>query len=208
MEAFALPLVDPVDAELPGLEGAVTGGDDDRARKVGAARLRRQREVLLPVLIDELESLRLLAEDDLRAVLEALLGAHLDELLPEDLRMPGDVEHVLLGIGRGHLTPELLEALDDPNRRIAVPCVIRSREPDGARAQDRDVDEAVSAHGRNLVQTQCPQPGPQPPATSSGTVPSSTWNEWPQPQEEVTFGLLIAKPPWRPSTKSISVPWM
>jgi hypothetical protein len=28
----------------------------------------------------------------------------------------------------------------------------------------------------------------------------------PQPQAEVTFGLLIANPPWRPSTKSICVP--
>src|SRR5207245_1807475 len=121
-----------------------------------------------------LEGLRLLAEDDLRAVLKALLGAHVDELLSQDLRVPGDIEDVLLGIGRRHLSAELLEALDDAHRRVAVPGVVRGGQPDGARAEDGDVDEAVSAHGRNLFQAQCPQPGPQPSATSSGAAPSST----------------------------------
>src|SRR5919204_6146388 len=52
---------------------------------------------------------------------------------------------------------------------------------------------------------QCEQPGPQP-AAPSGASPSSTWKECPQPHEAETFGLLIAKPAWRPSTQSISVP--
>src|SRR5207245_638614 len=63
VQALALPRVDPLDAELPGLEGAVTGGDDERARQIRATLVRRQREDLLAVLVDALEGLRLLPED-------------------------------------------------------------------------------------------------------------------------------------------------
>src|SRR5919197_388268 len=40
---------------------------------------------------------------------------------------------------------------------------------------------------------QAEQPLPQPPTVASAS-PSSTWKEWPQPQEETAFRLLIAKP--------------
>src|SRR2546423_15659569 len=40
------------------------------------------------------------------------------------------------------------------------------------------------------------QPEPQPPTWSaaSPSALSSTWNEWPHPQDETAFGLLIANP--------------
>ena len=66
------------------------------------------------------------------------------------------------------------------------------------------VDGSERLHGGASL-TQCEQPEPQP-AASSGEPPSSTWKEWPQPQEAETFGLLMAKPACRPSTQSISVP--
>src|SRR5207249_8748135 len=59
-------------------------------------------------------------------------------------------------------------------------------------------------HGAIL--DQWAQPEPQSPAAAPGSSPSSTWKECPQPHEAETFGLLIAKPAWRPSTQSISVP--
>ena len=148
VEALALPLVDPLDAELPRLERAVTGGDDDRSRQVGPALLRRQRQELLAVLADALERLRLLAEDHLGAVLETLLDAEVDERLPEDLRVPGDVVDVLLRIGRRDLPAELLEALDDANRPVAVACVVGGSKAGRPRAEDRDVDDAVRLGSR------------------------------------------------------------
>src|SRR5579862_10046809 len=54
---------------------------------------------------------------------------------------------------------------------------------------------------------QCEQPEPQPP-TSSGGVPSSTWKLWPQPHEELAFGLSILKPDSASvSRKSIVAPF-
>jgi hypothetical protein len=85
--------------------------------------------------------------ENLRPVLQALLGAELDELRAEDLRVTGDVVDVLLGVDRRHLAAELLEALDHPHRRVAVTGVVGSRETGRARAQDGDVDDAVSAQG-------------------------------------------------------------
>ena len=120
MEALALPFVDPVDPELARLECAVTGGDDQRARDVWAALVGADREQLLAVLAHALEALHLLAEPHLGAVLQALLGAELDQLRAEDLRMARDVVDVLLGVDGGDLAAELLEALDDPNRGVAV----------------------------------------------------------------------------------------
>jgi hypothetical protein len=58
---------------------------------------------------------------------------------------------VLLGIGRRHLPAELLEALDDPHRRIAVAGVVGSGEPDRTRAENRDVDYAVIVHRREML---------------------------------------------------------
>ena len=52
-----------------------------------------------------------------------------------------------------------------------------------------------------LVLGQAEQPEPQPPTAPSASAPSSTWKEWPQPQEELAFGLLIANPAaWMEST--------
>ena len=54
---------------------------------------------------------------------------------------------------------------------------------------------------------QCEHPEPQPWA-ASGASPSSTWNEWPQPHAEETFGLSILNPDsFRPSRKSMLAPW-
>src|SRR3954449_5070255 len=53
--------------------------------------------------------------------------------------------------------------------------------------------------------TQWQEPQPAPPSLAASS-PSSTWKEWPQPHEALTFGLLIANPAWRPSSQSISVP--
>ena len=57
--------------------------------------------------------------------------------------MPGDVVHVLLRIGRRDLPAELLEALDDANRPVAVACVVGGSEAGRPRAEDRDVDDPV-----------------------------------------------------------------
>jgi hypothetical protein len=63
---------------------------------------------------------------------KALLDAEVDELLAEDLRVPGDVVDVLLRVGRRDLAPELLEALDDAHGRVAVAGVVGGGEPDRA----------------------------------------------------------------------------
>ena len=45
------------------------------------------------------------------------------------------------------------------------------------------------------------------PACASAAASSSTWNEWPQPHEDVACGLSILKPDsWRPSSQSIVAP--
>src|SRR6185437_16002575 len=147
VDALALPEIDPLDPELPRLEGAVAGGDDQRARQVRATLFGADREQLLAVLAQALERPHLLAEPDVGAVLEPLLRAELDERRPLDLRVAGDVVDVLLGVDRRDLAAELLEALDDPDRGVAVAGVVGGREAGRARAQDRDVDDAVSAQG-------------------------------------------------------------
>ena len=73
----------------------------------------------------------LLAEEDVGAELEPLLGAELDERLALDLRVAGDVVDVLLRIDRGDLAAELLEALEDADRGLAVARVVGGREPTG-----------------------------------------------------------------------------
>src|SRR6266540_3567661 len=127
VDALALPLVDPLDSELARLERPVSRGDDERARQVRPAFVRPQSERLLAVLADALERLRLFAED---------------------LWVARDVVDVLFGIRRGDLPAELLEALDDANRRVAMTRVVSRREARRPRAEDRDVDEAVVGHGR------------------------------------------------------------
>src|SRR4051794_15525770 len=128
VEALALPHIDVVDPELARLEGPVAGGDDERPAQEGAALVGRDREQLLAVLAPTLERLHLLAKPDLRAVLEALLGPEIDELLPLDLRVPGDVVDVLLRIDGGDLPTDLLQALDNPNGRVAMTGVVGGRE--------------------------------------------------------------------------------
>src|SRR5919204_1917880 len=63
---------------------------------------------------------------------------------------------------------------------------------------------------RTFRGSQALQPEPQPPipVPSGSSSPSSTWNEWPQPHDDETFGLSILNPDslivFR---KSISAPW-
>ena len=78
----------------------------------------------------------------LRAVLQTLLGAAVDELLGEDLRVAGDVVDVLLRVDGRDLSAELLEALDDANGRVAMTRVVRGRETARAGTEDGDVDDA------------------------------------------------------------------
>src|SRR6476646_3752260 len=151
VEPFSFPGVDVVDPELARLERAVAGGDDQGTAQVRASLLGRDREELLAVLVQALEHLNLLAQQDFRAILEPLLRAELDKGLALDLRMPCNVEDVLLGIHGGDLAADLLEALDDPNGRIAMARVIRSSEAGRAGPEDRDVDDAVLAHGDGMV---------------------------------------------------------
>ena len=145
VEAPSKPRVDVVDAEPARLEGPVARRDDHRAGEVGVPRVRRQCEHVFAVLADPLERLRLLAEPHVGAVLKALLRAHVDELLAEDLREPGHVVDVLLRIRGRDLAADLLQRLDDAHRPVAVADVVGGREPDRARAQDRDVDDV--GHG-------------------------------------------------------------
>ena len=128
------------------------GGDDERAAEVGRVAARRDGKELLAVLRDPLEGLHLLAEVHVSAPLEALLGAELDEVAAQDLRVAGDVEDVLLGVDRRDLAPELLDRVDDSNGRVPVAGVVRSGEPSWARAENGDVDDAVrAAHGVMLA---------------------------------------------------------
>jgi hypothetical protein len=139
--------------------------DDERAAQVRLPRARRDGQELLPVLGDPLERLHLLAQVHRGAPLEALLGAELDEVAAEDLRVAGDVVDVLLGVDRRHLAAELLDRVDDADGRVAVAGVVRGGEPRRARAEDRDVDDAVRPHWVEMVvgpsvHLACPRGGP------------------------------------------------
>src|SRR5207248_4313985 len=150
VEASALPVVDALDAELARLEGAVPGGHDQRAAEIRLGGARPDGEELLSVLRDVLQLLHLFAEVHLRAPLEPLLGAELDEIAPEDLRVPRDVVDVLLRVDGRDLAAELLDRVDDPNRCVAVAGVVGGGETGRPRAENRDVDDVVRAHsGRN-----------------------------------------------------------
>src|SRR5262249_50895478 len=148
VEALPLPGVDVIDPELPRLEGPVTRGDDQRSAQVRTALVGRDREHLLAVLAQPLQALDLLAEQNLGAVLRALLRPRLYQRLTLDLGVAGDVVDVLLGIDSRDLPAELLEAFDDPHRGIAMACVIRGRQARWAGAEDRDVGDV--AHGPML----------------------------------------------------------
>ena len=89
----------------------------------------------------------------LGAVLESLLDAEVDELLAEDLRMSRHVVDVLLGIRRGDLAAELLEALDDAHGPVAVARVVGGSQAGRARAENRDVDDALGAHRERMLTT-------------------------------------------------------
>ena len=96
-----------------------------------AALVGRESPQLLAVDLDALERLDVLAQKHLGAVLQPLLDHAVDVLLAVDLREPGDVEDVLLGIHRRDLAAELLEALDDAAARLAVAGVVRGGEAGG-----------------------------------------------------------------------------
>src|SRR3954451_10576781 len=140
----ALPVVDPVELELPRLEGAVASRDDQRARKELLPGLGRQREQFFAVLRQPRQVGDLFVEVDVGAELEALFDAKVDEVLALDLRMPGDVVDVLLRVDGGDLAAELAEALDDANRGVAVARVVRGGQPYWARADHRDVADAFA----------------------------------------------------------------
>ena len=128
VEAAAEPLVDVVDLRPTRLERTVPGGDDHHAREIGVALVGRgaragPRRSRSPARA----SLPLLAQAHVGPVLEALLGAHVDELLAEDLREAGDVVNVLFRVGRSHLAADLLERLDDADRPVAMPDVVGGR---------------------------------------------------------------------------------
>jgi len=92
-------------------------------------------------------------------VLETLLGAKVDECLTLDLGVPGDVVDVLLRIDGGDLAADLLQALDDPNGRVSMTCVVGGRKAGRAGAEDRDVDDVAHARmlARRLLQMQSPR---------------------------------------------------
>src|SRR5207302_9173153 len=120
VEPLALPFVDALDAELARLERAVARGDDERAAAEHVPLVGADREQLLAALLARFERAHLLAEPEVGIELEPLLGAEVDEGLALDLRVAGDVVDVLLGIRGRDLAADLLEALDDPHRRVAV----------------------------------------------------------------------------------------
>ena len=146
VEPSALPVVDVFDLELARLEGAVAGRHDQHAGRERLALVRREDELLLAVHADPLQILHLLIEEDLGPELETLLDAEIDERLPLDLGMAGDVVDVLLGIDGRHLAAELAEAFHDPDGGVAVPRVVGGCETDGTGADDRDVDDVMVAH--------------------------------------------------------------
>ena len=80
-----------------------------------------------------------------RANLEALLDTEVDERLALALRVPGDVEDVLLRVNGRDLAPQLLEALDDADRGISVE---RKREIDQPAVHDARESNLGQA-GRN-----------------------------------------------------------
>src|SRR2546426_185890 len=72
---------------------------------------------------------------------------------------------------------------------------------EAGRTGPHDRNTERPAHQTMLVGRQAEQPEPQPPTAPSASAPSSTWKEWPQPQEELALGLLIANPAaWMEST--------
>jgi hypothetical protein len=58
---------------------------------------------------------------------------------------------VLLRVDGRDLAAELLEALDDPDGGVPVTGVVSSGEARRARAQDHDVDDALSAHAIRML---------------------------------------------------------
>ena len=65
--------------------------------------------------------------------------------------MPGDVVDVLLGVDGRDLAAELLEALDDPHRGVAVARVVGGGEAGRAGSENRDVGDALLAHGAMML---------------------------------------------------------
>src|SRR5438067_4291957 len=98
-------------------------------------------------MVDPLDHL---AQAHLGVVLAGLLDQLVDQLLAVHLGEAGDVEDVLLGVDRGNLAAELLEALDDPDAGIAMAAVVGGGKAGRAAADDGDVGDLLCAHGRDL----------------------------------------------------------
>jgi hypothetical protein len=117
-----------------------------------------------------------------------------------DLRMVGSDAEANEPPGRGQTLEHV--HLDRQVCAEQVTCGVEARR---AGADDRDAQGHAPILERATAR-QCEQPEPQPPTASVG-VSSSTWNEWPQPHAEETFGFSILNPDsWSPSRKSTLAP--
>ena len=134
--------------ELPRLESAVPGGHDHRPREQRLAVRGVQRDRLVVAVLDRVDHG---AQPDVRRVLQRLVGELVDQRLAVDLGEAGDVEDVLLGIDRADLAAELLERLDDPYRRVAMPAVVRGGKTRRATPDHRDVNDLVGVSHRLLL---------------------------------------------------------
>ena len=97
---------------------------------------------------------------------------------------------------------QAVEHVDLASRLLALQQRVGGIEPrrpgaDNGRREEGEAIIATNLSQRRCAPTrQCEQPSPQPPAwvPSGISSPSSTWKEWPQPQDETAFGFSILKP--------------
>ena len=99
VEPVLLEPVLPFDAQLPGLEGADPGADDDGPAGIFAIAVSSTKWTIHSV-VDPPEPGHDLAQVGRRAELERLLHHPRDQVLGEHLGKAGDVEDVLLGVER------------------------------------------------------------------------------------------------------------
>ena len=206
------PLVREVELEPLEVGVAVVPGDECRRRPRAGELLAGDAE--LPV------GLRAHRVDDRVVALGELVVRH----VAAELDVPEEAEPVvardLLERARDGLDVRVVgcntQPYEAPRRRKPVDQVDRdlrlfAREERAGRIEARgagadDGDATRSWHGADpreevsdrsrTADGQCEQPLPQPPTAvpSGSSSPSSTWNEWPQPQEETAFGLSILNP--------------
>ena len=144
VQALPEPLVGVFERQLARGERADAAGDDQ---------LLRGEFVLLcddgqwgcAIAIAPLQSHDFLAEVYLGLPLAELLGHALDQVLGQHLGESGDVEDVFLGIQRGELAAELIERIDDPERRAAHARVETREHAGRAGSDDGDIFE-VGCH--------------------------------------------------------------